>query len=164
MRSALLPLVMVGCVLSASLPAQEGIEPKLHTIEGLTFVLPAFWKAEQKAAGNAPGVLFVGDGGQFGRITVSRLPPSTGAPKLLDPKLDAMSASETESLRESLIESGLTLLQGWLGSTSEGDALVESIGFRCKPQSGREVVVLTATWRTPRQAIRARLQFPEGYG
>jgi hypothetical protein len=51
-------------------------------------------------------VLFVDDGGKFGRITVSRLPASAGAPKLLDPKLDAMTAPETESLRESLIESG----------------------------------------------------------
>lgn len=96
-------------------------------------------------------------------MTVARQPVTGTLAKPLDPKLDAMSAPETADFRIALEESGLTPVAGSISTAMEGDASVESVAFRCKPASGGEVVVLTTTWRTGGQALRARLQFPEGY-
>ena len=60
-----------------------------------------------------------------------------------------------------LVEAGLIPIAGSFTSTASGEATVESAAFRCQPQTGPAIVVLSTVWRTPRETVRARLQFPE---
>ncbi len=137
-------------------------EPRRFEVAGVSFILPPAWKPQPAPDATRTGVIFIGDGGAAGRLTVSRLPAPAGTPRPLPANLDAMTAPETSDFRQSLEESGLTPLTGMITSAVERDAVVDSIAYRCQVTDTRDVVVLTATWRTPREALRARLQFPEG--
>ncbi len=136
-----------------------GAEPKAYQAEGVSFVLPGEWKVQATPEKLGAGVVFIGEGGEGGRLTIARLPPLPAKP--LPSALDAMAATETAEMRIALEEAGLSPASGVATSIAEGGATLETAGFRCKAPAGREVTVLSATWRTAGQAVRARLQFSE---
>lgn len=157
---AWLPLLFLLSSLPS--PAAPG-DPRLHQVEGLSFLLPEEWVLEQPLEQPSADVAFVASGGPAGRIAVSRLPRAEAIPKLLPPNLDPLLAPEFAAERIRLHESGLVPTAATAASANENGTPVHSTAFRCRTPDGRGVVVLITTWHTPTKGVRARLQFLESF-
>jgi hypothetical protein len=134
-------------------------EPRPHRIGELSFLLPITWQTKEATAAGATGVVFIAHGGGDAQLTVARLPVTAAPPPLQASSVDPLTSPETAMHRVFLEESGLTPTAGVAAAAQEPSAAVTSVSFECKSETAL-VVVLTCTWTTPREVVRARLQFP----
>jgi hypothetical protein len=151
----------LGAVLLAVLNAVAfAQEPKPQRIDDLTFVLPDSWQTHAVSNSAALGVVFTAHGPTGARLTVSRLPAAAAPPLLPAAKLDPMTSPETAVERVYLEEAGLTPLAGLATSGPEASAIVTSVAYQCQAGGGAgRILVLTCTWSTAREVLRARLQY-----
>ncbi|MGV3533783.1 MAG: S1 family peptidase [Chthoniobacteraceae bacterium] len=138
-------------------------DPKLHQAEGLSFVLPEEWAVEPPLAQPSADIAFVATGGPAARIAISRLPQNEAQPRPANPGADPLLSPEFAAERIRLHEGGLVPVEGAASSGNEAGTPVQATSFRCRAPDGSHYVVLITTWHTPTSAVRARLQFREGY-
>ncbi len=157
----MLPPRTLSFLLALLLPliARAG-DPVLHRIGELFFLLPDNWRVEANASSAAVGVVFTAFGPSGVRMTVARLPAGAGPAPLSAPWLDALTAAETAEARIALEEIGLTPVAGAGAFAQEGATAVTAIGFDCKSEAPLNRTILSCTWSTAREVLRARLQFP----
>ena len=81
-------------MLAVSLPAQTPDGTRLHKVGDLSFQIPTAWRAQTAPDNAPPGVVFIAEDGQNGRLTVARLPATVAPWKPLSPTLNPMTAPE----------------------------------------------------------------------
>lgn len=155
--SALGAILLSFALLILPLHAQD---PKPVRVGELTFLLPSTWQAKEATAPGATGVVFIAHGPADAQLTVARLPVTAATPPLQAASVDPITAPETAMHRVFLEESGLHPTSGAATSAQEPNAVaVTSVDFECSSDTA-QVVVLTCTWNTEREVLRARLQYP----
>jgi hypothetical protein len=157
-RCAWVPLLLLLPLLPLS--AAPG-DPKLHKAETLSFVLPEEWIVEDLDTQPSADVAFVATGEPSARLAVSRLPHYDARPRPFAPGTDPLRSPELAFERVRLHESGLIPVEGAISATNEQGMPVHAVSFRCRAADGTHHIVLMATWYTPTNAVRARLQFRE---
>src|SRR4051812_33667 len=147
-------LALLGCAGWATAD-----EPRPHRVGELSFVLPDTWQTHEVPGSAATGVVFSARGPANSSFTVARLPITAAPAPLSAAQMDPMSAPENAMYRLFLEESGLTPVSGAATSLQEGGTVVTSIDFACKGEGAAQTLVLTCTWSTAREVLRARLQY-----